>query len=130
MRDLGFGHCGISQQFHCFFRAVFCQVLNWRAAAECLKAPNKRGARKKDAFSQSVDGDLFRKIPMRFGFEKLGLNRIEAKFIEGNSSSRRVMEKTGMTFEGYQRKAMFIKGEYKTIGICSILREEFESEDK
>ena len=67
---------------------------------------------------------------MRFGFEKLGLNRIEAKFIEGNSSSRRVMEKTGMTFEGYQRKAMLIKGEYKTIGICSILREEFESEDK
>ena len=64
---------------------------------------------------------------MRFGFEVLGLNRIEAKFIEGNDSSRRVMEKTGMTFEGFLRKAMKIKGEYETIGICSILRDEFMS---
>ena len=67
---------------------------------------------------------------MRFGFEVLGLNRIEAKFIEGNESSRRVMEKTGMTFEGYHRRAMLIKGEYKTIGICSILKNEFEGENK
>ena len=62
---------------------------------------------------------------MRFGFEVLGLNRIEAKFIEGNESSRRVMEKTGMTFEGYHRASMLIKGEYRTIGVCSILKNEF-----
>jgi ribosomal-protein-alanine N-acetyltransferase len=62
---------------------------------------------------------------MRFGFEVLKLNRIEAKFMEDNVASRRVMEKTGMTFEGFHRKAMKIKGKYETIGICSILREEF-----
>lgn len=62
---------------------------------------------------------------MRFGFERLKLNRIEAKFMEGNFASRRVMEKTGMTFEGFHRKAMKIKGKYETIGICSILRDEF-----
>lgn len=62
---------------------------------------------------------------MRFGFEVLKLNRIEAKFMEGNDASLRVMEKTGMTFEGFHRKSMKVKGEYKTIGICSILREEF-----
>ena len=62
---------------------------------------------------------------MRFGFERLKLNRIEAKFMEGNAASRRVMEKTGMTFEGFHRKAMKIKGKYETIGICSILRDEF-----
>lgn len=67
---------------------------------------------------------------MRFGFERLKLNRIEAKFMEGNAASRRVMEKTGMTFEGFHRKAMKIKGKYETIGICSILRDEFlENED-
>lgn len=65
---------------------------------------------------------------MRFGFDVLKLNRIEAKFIEGNDSSRRVMEKTGMTFEGYHRKSMLIKGEYRTIGVCSILRSEYEGE--
>ena len=64
---------------------------------------------------------------MRFGFEVLKLNRIEAKFMAENTASRRVMEKTGMTFEGFLRKAMKIKGEYETIGICSILRDEFMS---
>lgn len=68
---------------------------------------------------------------MRFGFERLKLNRIEAKFMEGNAASRRVMEKTGMTFEGFRRKAMRIKGKYETIGICSILRDEFfEGQDQ
>jgi len=62
---------------------------------------------------------------MRFGFERLKLNRIEAKFMEHNLASKRVMEKTGMTFEGFHRKAMKIKGNYETFGICSILREEF-----
>ena len=62
---------------------------------------------------------------MEFGFETLRLNRIEAKFIEGNSASMRVMEKAGMQFEGYNRRAMLIKGEYKTIGVYSILRDEY-----
>ena len=62
---------------------------------------------------------------MEFGFERLGLNRIEAKFMEGNQSSMRVMEKVGMTFEGYHRSSMFIKGEYKTIGVSAILRDEY-----
>lgn len=62
---------------------------------------------------------------MQFGFETLRLNRIEAKFIEGNSASMRVMEKTGMTFEGYHRSSMYIKGDYRTIGVCAILREEY-----
>ena len=62
---------------------------------------------------------------MEFGFESLRLNRIEAKFIEGNSASMRVMEKAGMQFEVYNRRAMLIKGEYKTIGVYSILRDEY-----
>ena len=63
---------------------------------------------------------------MRFGFETLQLHRIEAKFIEGNTASLRVMEKTGMRFEGYHRDSMLIKGTYRTIGVCGILREEYE----
>ena len=61
---------------------------------------------------------------MKFGFEKLGLNRIEAKYIMGNEASRRVMEKVGMTFEGVRRGERLIKGEYRDIGVCSILRSE------
>ena len=63
---------------------------------------------------------------LRFGFEELNLHRIEAHFIEGNAASRRLMERVGMTFEGFAREAMKIKGKYRTIGTCAILRGEFE----
>lgn len=61
---------------------------------------------------------------MRFGFSNLGLHRIEAKYMDGNEASRRVMEKVGMTFEGMRRDEMLIKGSYRNIGVCSILRED------
>ena len=67
---------------------------------------------------------------LRFGFEKLGLHRIEAKFMKGNESSLHVMEKLGMTMEGYRRDGMFVKGSYRTIGICSILEKEYSSLSK
>ncbi len=62
---------------------------------------------------------------MGFGFRELSLHRIEAHFIEGNDASRRLMERVGMTFEGFARESMKIKGRYRTIGTCAILRREF-----
>ena len=63
---------------------------------------------------------------LRFGFEELSLHRIEAHFIQGNHASLRLMERVGMTFEGYARDSMKIKGRYRTIGTCAILRGELE----
>lgn len=60
-----------------------------------------------------------------FGFNVLGLNRIEAKYMEGNKASHRVMEKVGMTYEGMHRSSMLVFGAYKNIGICSILKNEW-----
>lgn len=60
-----------------------------------------------------------------FGFDELGLHRIEAHFMEGNDASRRLMERVGMTFEGYARESMRIKGRFCTIGTCAILRYEY-----
>ncbi|MBQ7352890.1 MAG: GNAT family N-acetyltransferase [Clostridia bacterium] len=60
-----------------------------------------------------------------FAFEELKVNRVEAKFLFGNSASLAVTKKIGMKFEGYQREAMFVKGKFKTIGISSILRREY-----
>ncbi len=57
-----------------------------------------------------------------FGFEVLDLHRIEAKFMKGNDASLRVMEKLGMTLEGYHKDSMLVKGEYKTIGYCAIVK--------
>jgi len=59
---------------------------------------------------------------VRFGFEILFLHRIEARFMKGNEASRHVMEKLGMRFEGYRHDAMLVKGSYRTIGTCSVLR--------
>ena len=61
-----------------------------------------------------------------FGFEQLDLHRIEAKFMKENTASRSLMAKLGMTLEGYGRESMLIKGKYRTIGVCSILRVEWE----
>ncbi len=62
---------------------------------------------------------------LEFGFNTLGLHRIEAHYMEGNSASRHVMEKAGMHYEGTLRESMFVKGRYVSVGICSILRSEF-----
>jgi ribosomal-protein-alanine N-acetyltransferase len=66
---------------------------------------------------------------LHFGFEELSLHRIEAHFIQGNEASRRLMERVGMTFEGFARESMRIKGRYRTIGTCAILRREFLGEE-
>ena len=62
---------------------------------------------------------------LRFGFVDLRLNRIEARYMEGNSRSRRVMEKVGMRYEGTNRESMHVKGQYVSIGVCAILRSEY-----
>ena len=64
---------------------------------------------------------------LRFGFEELGLHRIEAKYIKENERSRHVMEKVGMTFEGILRESMLVKGNYVDVGICSILHSEWRA---
>lgn len=59
-----------------------------------------------------------------FGFDRMDLNRIEARCITENVASARVMEKAGMTHEGTLRQREFIKGAYRDIEVYSILRGE------
>ncbi|MFT8322057.1 MAG: GNAT family protein [Bacillus sp. (in: firmicutes)] len=62
---------------------------------------------------------------VQFGFEKMGLTRIQAKCFTENTGSARVMEKAGMTFEGIMRKGIFVKGESLDLKVYSVLKEEF-----
>ncbi len=62
---------------------------------------------------------------LSFGFHEMELNRIEARYMLGNKASRRVMDKVGMHFEGVRRSSMLVFGEYRDIGVCSIIREEY-----
>ena len=62
---------------------------------------------------------------LRFGFINLGFKRIEAKYMTGNVRSRAVMENNGMIYEGTRKQAMYIKGEYRDIGVCALTKDEY-----
>ncbi len=62
---------------------------------------------------------------IQFAFEVLELNRVESRFMEGNIPSKRVMEKAGMTFEGFADEPLLIKGKTVTVGVCSITKDAY-----
>lgn len=63
---------------------------------------------------------------IKFGFEALKLNRIEARYMIENTRSLRVMQKCDMTPEGVARKAVMSKSGYTDLGYASILKEEYK----
>lgn len=63
---------------------------------------------------------------VEYGFEELELNRIQARHMEHNPASGRVMEKIGMKYEGTLRQATYRFGEYHDLLMYAILRSEYE----
>jgi len=59
-----------------------------------------------------------------FGFEVMGLVRIQARVFPDNIGSERIMEKLGMVYEGTYRKAMFVKGGYRDLKVYALIRED------
>jgi len=62
---------------------------------------------------------------IRFCFEQMDLNRVEARCIAENTASARVMEKADMSHEGTLRGREYIKGAYRDMKMYSILRSEY-----
>ena len=63
---------------------------------------------------------------LRFGFEQMNLNRIEARCKLANLGSARVMEKAGMSFEGVLREHQYAKGVFEDLKLYAILRREWQ----
>ncbi len=63
---------------------------------------------------------------LRFAFDKVCFERLEAHIMEENIPSRKLAEKHGFTLDGIMKKYLFVKGEYKNICIYSLLREDFK----
>ncbi len=59
-----------------------------------------------------------------FGFEELGLNRIEAQHECDNPASGQVMLKAGMQKEGVLRQRLFNKGRYVDVALYAILKKD------
>jgi RimJ/RimL family protein N-acetyltransferase len=57
-----------------------------------------------------------------YGFEVLGLNRIDATHLTRNPASGRVMEKIGMQYEGLHRQHVWKNGQFEDLRRYAILR--------
>ncbi|MDD5425295.1 MAG: GNAT family N-acetyltransferase [candidate division Zixibacteria bacterium] len=64
---------------------------------------------------------------LKYGFEKLELNRIQASYFSRNIASGRVMEKIGMSYEGCLRSHIYKWGEYLDQVTRAILKSEYEA---
>lgn len=60
-----------------------------------------------------------------YGFDVLGLNRIEAYIISGNSASVRLFRKLGFSYEGMVREREYFKGRFHNEIIMSMLRSDY-----
>jgi RimJ/RimL family protein N-acetyltransferase len=56
-----------------------------------------------------------------FGFDRLGLHRIQASYLVRNPASGRVLQKIGMLPEGVRRHAMRKWGVFEDLAQCAIL---------
>lgn len=63
---------------------------------------------------------------VRFGFETLELNRIEATYFTRNPASARVMQKAGLRFEGMRRQAVRKWDRYEDLGLCGLVRADYD----
>jgi [ribosomal protein S5]-alanine N-acetyltransferase len=67
---------------------------------------------------------------IRYGFEAMGLTRVQAMHFPRNPASGKVMRKLGMTREGLLRQHVINRGAPEDVEIYSILRTEFETTEK
>jgi len=74
-------------------------------------------------WNQGIMSEAARAV-LQFGFQKMDLNRLEARCNLENIGSERVMQKLGMTYEGVIREQLFIRGRFESVKLYSILRDE------
>jgi ribosomal-protein-alanine N-acetyltransferase len=67
---------------------------------------------------------------LAFGFERVGLNRIEATCEPANRRSARVLEKAGLRCEGLLRDYLFDTGAFLDLQLWAVLRREWQSRQR
>ncbi|MBR3017750.1 MAG: GNAT family N-acetyltransferase [Clostridia bacterium] len=75
----------------------------------------------RDYWNRGIMTEALREV-LRFGFEELELNRIEAQHETTNPASGKVMEHAGMRYEGTLRQRIKNKGRYVDVALYAILR--------
>ena len=62
---------------------------------------------------------------IKYCFEEINLNRIEANILEYNTASQKLFEKCGFVLEGKKRNAIYKNNKYNDLRIYSILKDEY-----
>lgn len=57
-----------------------------------------------------------------YGFDSLGLHRLQIRGASENHASRRIPERLGFTFEGVMREVQYMRGEYLDHALYALLR--------
>lgn len=91
--------------------------------------PNSFGevgyALSKDFWNKGYTTEAFNEV-IRFGFETMKLNRVEATCKLANTASEKVMQKCGLEYEGILRKRLFAKYEFHDLKLYSIIKDKWE----
>ena len=79
----------------------------------------------KDFWNQGYMTEAFREV-IKFGFEHMKLNRVEATCKLLNTASEKVMQKCGLKYEGILKQRLFAKGEHHDLKLYAILKSDWE----
>ncbi|MEF2965374.1 GNAT family protein [Paenibacillus sp. M1] len=99
-----------------------CSFVNWDN--HCLRA-ELGYVLSTEYWNQGLMTEVVTRI-VEYAFNELELVRIEAKCHPENAGSARVMEKSGMKFEGVLRKYIWAKGELQDVKLYSIISDELK----
>lgn len=78
---------------------------------------------RRDRWGQGYGTETARML-VDFGFQTLGLHRIEATCDPYNVASRKILEKTGMQYEGRARQRLWVHGTWRDSLLFAILEAE------
>ncbi len=79
---------------------------------------------RRDVWGQGIGTEVAGHL-LWFGFTQLGLHRIEATCDPANDASRRVLEKSGLRYEGLRRHDFLVRGRWRDSVLYSILDAEW-----
>ncbi len=80
----------------------------------------------KNYWSKGYGTDATRTL-LRYSFDQLGLNRVELDVYEFNPRAMRAYEKAGFRLDGIRRQALYRNGQFYSIHLMGILREEWKA---
>lgn len=95
-----------------------------RAADESLRSADMGYCLRRDAWGEGVGTEVARGL-VAFGFARLGVHRIWATCDTENTRSAHVLEKAGMKLEGTMRDDTWLRGQWRSSRLYSILESEW-----